>query len=84
MEMSGELHAPAALPPGNSPPYPLDRRLVFYIFVTEQGDGWSSRSYEFYISVFDYAYIPAQIWKESFNLIFLREEWRKYRGVCSS
>jgi hypothetical protein len=27
MEDSGELHVPAALPPGKSHPYPLDRRL---------------------------------------------------------
>jgi hypothetical protein len=27
MEVSGQLHAPAALPPGKSPWYPLDRRL---------------------------------------------------------
>jgi hypothetical protein len=27
MEVSGQLHAPATLPPGNSPWYPLDRRL---------------------------------------------------------
>jgi len=27
MEVSGQLHAPAALPPGKSPRYPLDRRL---------------------------------------------------------
>jgi hypothetical protein len=27
MEMSGQLHAPVALPPGKSPLYPLDRRL---------------------------------------------------------
>jgi hypothetical protein len=27
MEMSGQLHAPAALPQGKSPWYPLDRRL---------------------------------------------------------
>jgi len=27
MEVSGQLHAPAALSPGNSPQYPLDRRL---------------------------------------------------------
>jgi len=27
MEGSGELHAPAALSPGKSPHYPLDRRL---------------------------------------------------------
>jgi hypothetical protein len=27
MEVSGQLHAPASLPPGNSPWYPLDRRL---------------------------------------------------------
>jgi len=26
MEVSGQLHAPAALPPGTEP-YPLDRRL---------------------------------------------------------
>jgi hypothetical protein len=34
MEVSGRLHAPAALPQGNSPLYPLDRRL----------DGSQSRS----------------------------------------
>jgi hypothetical protein len=34
MEMSGQLHAPAALPPGKSPWNPLDRRL----------DGSQSRS----------------------------------------
>jgi hypothetical protein len=28
MEVSGQLHALAALPPGKEPPYPLDRRLV--------------------------------------------------------
>jgi hypothetical protein len=27
MEVSGQLHAPAALPPGKSPRYLLDRRL---------------------------------------------------------
>jgi hypothetical protein len=27
MEVSGDLHAPAALPPRKSPWYPLDRRL---------------------------------------------------------
>jgi hypothetical protein len=27
MEVSGQLHAPAALPQGNSPWYPLDKRL---------------------------------------------------------
>jgi hypothetical protein len=27
MEMSGQLHAPAALLPGKEPSYPLDRRL---------------------------------------------------------
>jgi hypothetical protein len=27
MEVSGQLHAPAALPQGKSPWYPLDRRL---------------------------------------------------------
>jgi hypothetical protein len=27
LEVSGELHAPAALPPGEEPRYPLDRRL---------------------------------------------------------
>jgi hypothetical protein len=27
MEVSGQLHAPAGLPPGRKPPYPLDRRL---------------------------------------------------------
>jgi hypothetical protein len=27
MEVSGQLHAPAALPHGKSPWYPLDRRL---------------------------------------------------------
>jgi hypothetical protein len=27
MEASGQLHAPAALPPGKEPLYPLDRRL---------------------------------------------------------
>jgi hypothetical protein len=27
MEVSGHLHAPAALPPGKNPQYPLDRRL---------------------------------------------------------
>jgi hypothetical protein len=27
MEVSGQLHAPAALPPEKSPCYPLDRRL---------------------------------------------------------
>jgi len=27
MEVSGQLHAPAALSPGNSPRYPLDRRM---------------------------------------------------------
>jgi hypothetical protein len=27
MEVSGQLHAPAALPPGKSPWYPLDRSL---------------------------------------------------------
>jgi hypothetical protein len=27
MEVSGQLHAPAALPPGKRPWYPLDRRL---------------------------------------------------------
>jgi hypothetical protein len=26
-EVSGQLHAPAALPPGEKPRYPLDRRL---------------------------------------------------------
>jgi hypothetical protein len=28
MEMSGQSHAPAALPPEKEPQYPLDRRLV--------------------------------------------------------
>jgi hypothetical protein len=28
MEVSGQQHAPAALPPGLEPRYPLDRRLV--------------------------------------------------------
>jgi hypothetical protein len=27
MEVSGQLHAPAALPPGKEPQFPLDRRL---------------------------------------------------------
>jgi len=27
MEVSGQLHAPAALPPGMNRQYPLDRRL---------------------------------------------------------
>jgi hypothetical protein len=27
MEVSAQLHAPAALPSGKEPPYPLDRRL---------------------------------------------------------
>jgi hypothetical protein len=27
MEVSGQLHAPAALPPGKEPWYPVDRRL---------------------------------------------------------
>jgi hypothetical protein len=27
LEVSGQLHAPAALPPGRSPRYPLYRRL---------------------------------------------------------
>jgi hypothetical protein len=27
MDVSGQLHAPAALPPGKEPWYPLDRRL---------------------------------------------------------
>jgi hypothetical protein len=27
MEVSGQLHAPAALPPGKDPQYALDRRL---------------------------------------------------------
>jgi len=27
MEMSGQIHAPAALLPRKEPPYPLDRRL---------------------------------------------------------
>jgi hypothetical protein len=27
MEVSGQLHAPAALPPRKEPGYPLDRRL---------------------------------------------------------
>jgi hypothetical protein len=27
MEVSGQLHAPAALPPGKAPRYPMDRRL---------------------------------------------------------
>jgi hypothetical protein len=27
LEVSGQLHAPAALPRGKSPPYPLDRRV---------------------------------------------------------
>jgi hypothetical protein len=27
LEVSGQLHSPAALPPGKSPRYPLDRRL---------------------------------------------------------
>jgi hypothetical protein len=27
LEVCGELHAPAALPPGKEPRYPLDRRL---------------------------------------------------------
>jgi hypothetical protein len=27
MELSGQLHAPAALPPGKEPWYPLDKRL---------------------------------------------------------
>jgi hypothetical protein len=27
MEVSGQIHAPAALPPGKSPCYPVDRRL---------------------------------------------------------
>jgi hypothetical protein len=27
LEVSGQLHAPAALPPGKKPRYPLDRRL---------------------------------------------------------
>jgi hypothetical protein len=27
MEVNGQLHAPAALPPGKEPLYPLDRRL---------------------------------------------------------
>jgi hypothetical protein len=27
MEVSGQLHTPAALPPGKGPWYPMDRRL---------------------------------------------------------
>jgi hypothetical protein len=27
MEVGGQFHAPAALPPGKEPRYPLDRRL---------------------------------------------------------
>jgi hypothetical protein len=27
MEVSGQLHAPAALPPGKEPPVPIDTRL---------------------------------------------------------
>jgi hypothetical protein len=27
MVVSGQIHSPAALPPGKSPSYPLDRRL---------------------------------------------------------
>jgi hypothetical protein len=27
MEVSGQLHAPAALPPGNEPPVPIYRKL---------------------------------------------------------
>jgi hypothetical protein len=27
MEVSGQLHAPTALPPGKAPSYPLDRKL---------------------------------------------------------
>jgi len=27
MEVSGQLHAPAALPPGKEPRFPLDRRM---------------------------------------------------------
>jgi hypothetical protein len=27
MEVNGQLHTPAALPPGKEGPYPLDRRL---------------------------------------------------------
>jgi len=27
MDVSGQLHVPAALPPGKEPRYPLDRRL---------------------------------------------------------
>jgi hypothetical protein len=26
MEVSGQLHTPASLPPGEKPPYPLDMR----------------------------------------------------------
>jgi len=40
MEVSGQLHVPAALPPGEDPQHPLDRRL---------GGGprsWSGRSGE--------------------------------------
>jgi len=30
MEVSGQLHAPASLPQGKSPCYPLDRRVHVY------------------------------------------------------
>jgi hypothetical protein len=36
LEVSGQLHAPAALPPGKDPPVPLDRTL-------DEAQNWSGR-----------------------------------------
>jgi hypothetical protein len=36
MEVSGQLHAPAALPQGRSPSYSFDRRLAIQIETKER------------------------------------------------
>jgi hypothetical protein len=37
MEVSGQIHVPAALPPGKSPCYPLDRRVGGLQIRSERG-----------------------------------------------
>jgi len=44
MEVSGQLHSPAALPQGKSPWYPLDRRLGGPQSRSEHSDGEENNS----------------------------------------